>query len=164
MNKNFIEKLDLLPLEEEGGYFKRTFLSDKTIEVNGEKRAIASAIYYYLDSDDFSAWHKLACDEMWHFYSGSDLILHMIDDKGELECVCLGDVNSNDEAVSQYLIPANTWFAAEIGSDNAFALIGCTCFPAFDERDFVLGDRDELTKKFPQHKDIIHRLTRGKSK
>lgn len=160
MTQNLIEQLHLKPLQPEGGYFRRTYLSDKVITINNETRSIGSSIYYYLDSDDFSAWHRVQCDEIWHFYKGSDVSLHLIDEAGQLQCVCIGDIRNGDHVVAQHIIPAGTWFAAEVVSENGFSLLGCTCFPGYDDRDFELADREKLTVEFPHLKDIIHRLTR----
>ena len=65
----------------EGGYFKETYRSDKTIilasEIDGE-RSISTSIYYLLDGTQFSAFHKLISDEIWHFYIGSSVTLYII--------------------------------------------------------------------------------------
>jgi len=159
MSEAIIKQLGLVS-HPEGGYFRRTYCSDTKVKVDGKKRAIGSAIYYYLSSDDFSAWHRIDCDEMWHFYMGSDLIIHLINEKGELNCICLGDMRNGNDVAPQCLIPANTWFAVEVSDDKSFALVGCDCFPEFTESTFELAKREELMKQFPQHQSIIERLTR----
>lgn len=161
MSEAIIKQLELEP-HPEGGYFRRTYCSDIKFKIDGKKRAIGSAIYYYLSSDDFSAWHRIDCDEMWHFYAGSDLIIHLINDKGELHCVCIGDMRNSDgdNVFPQVLIPANTWFAAEVCDDKSYSLIGCNCFPEHIKSGFELARRADLTKQFPQHESIIERLTR----
>lgn len=159
MSKKLIESLGLEPMPG-GGYFRRTYLSNKQITINDETRAIGSAIYYYLDSNDFSAWHRLQCDEIWHFYSGSNLSLHLIDEQGKLQCICLGDIKNSEEIFAQYVVPAGTWLAAEVASDNAYSLVGTTCFPSYDEGGFELAKKEKLAAEFPKLKDIIYRLSR----
>lgn len=158
MSQRLIEKLGLEPLPGEGGYFKRTYVSDQTIEFAGQQRSIASTIYYYLGSEDFSAWHQLDCDEVWHFYAGDSCVVHMINAQGELHCQCVGDPHNGE--VSQLLIPAGTWFAVEVCEQNTYVLVGCACAPAYDVAGFKLGKRDELIAQFPEHAGIINRLTR----
>jgi hypothetical protein len=43
---------------------------------------------------------------------------------------------------------------------NSFALVGCTVAPGFDFEDFEMGKRAELTTRYPQHRELIERLTR----
>ncbi|WP_334308776.1 cupin domain-containing protein [Lacrimispora sp.] len=42
---------------------------------------------------------------------------------------------------------------------NGYALVGCMVSPGFEFRDFELFKRNELIAKYPQHKQIIHKLT-----
>ena len=41
-----------------------------------------------------------------------------------------------------------------------WTLFGCTLSPAWDEREFELGDRDALSRRFPEHGAVIRALTR----
>jgi predicted cupin superfamily sugar epimerase len=43
---------------------------------------------------------------------------------------------------------------------NTWALVGCTVAPGFDFEDFEMAKREELTVQYPQHRNIIERLTR----
>ena len=36
-----------------------------------------------------------------------------------------------------------------------FSLIGCTVSPGFEFQDFILGERNELIKQFPELESII---------
>ena len=58
------------------------------------------------------------------------------------------------------MIESGQWFSAEINKKNSYSLVGCTVAPGFDYRDFELGNKDELLKLYPQHKNIIERLTK----
>jgi hypothetical protein len=58
------------------------------------------------------------------------------------------------------VVPAGTWFGATVGADEGYGLAGCTTAPAFEFDDFELADRAALTETFPQHEDVIQRLTR----
>jgi predicted cupin superfamily sugar epimerase len=39
-------------------------------------------------------------------------------------------------------------------------VVGCTVAPGFEFDDFELGKRAELVATYPQHRELIHRLTR----
>jgi len=71
--EEIIKKLGLEP-HPEGGYFKETYRSEEEIDegslsasFNG-KRAVSTCIYFLLTSNDFSAFHRIQQDEIWHFY------------------------------------------------------------------------------------------------
>ncbi|HEU0048876.1 MAG TPA: cupin domain-containing protein [Nitrososphaera sp.] len=65
----------------EGGYFKQTYRSDTVVDFEGHDapQSISSAIYYMLVGDQFSAFHKLKSDEIWHHYAGSSITLYAIE-------------------------------------------------------------------------------------
>lgn len=46
-------------------------------------------------------------------------------------------------------------------SHAAFVLFSVVVSPGFDIRDDVAGNREELVKQFPKHKDFVERFTRG---
>jgi len=161
--QEIIEKLDLQE-HPEGGYFKETYRSDGVIpEASLEEkykgnRNHSTGIYFLLTSEKFSAFHKVNQDEMWHFYKGTSLKLHTISVNGEYSFVVIGNDLEKGE-VPQYTVKGDDWFAAEVIDKNSYSLVGCTVAPGFDFADFVLPSANELIRKFPQHEDIIHRLT-----
>jgi uncharacterized protein len=160
------EKLDLSELPGEGGYYKETYRSDKTIilpsETDGE-RSISTSIYYLLDGTQFSAFHRLKSDEIWHFYIGSSITLYIINKMENLSEVKLGS-NIEKGELFQIQVRAESWFAATVNDISSYALIGCTVSPGFDYLDFELGDRKKLIERYPQHKSIIEKLTTSASK
>ncbi len=162
--KNIINKLNLKP-HPEGGFFNETYRSTGVIDkanldeqFSGD-RNYATAIYFLLTSDTFSAFHKINQDEIWHFYKGSSIKLHIISPEGNYSKVIIGNAIENGEH-PQYVVPAKYWFAAEVVNNNDYALVGCTVSPGFDFKDFVLPKHDTLITKFPQHKAVITKLTR----
>ncbi|SNR14973.1 cupin domain-containing protein [Tenacibaculum jejuense] len=148
----------------EGGYFKETYRSNGIIknenlsEIFIGDRNYSTGIYFLLTSESFSAFHKINQDEMWHFYLGTTLKLHMISPDGEYSFVRIGNDIVNNE-VPQFVVPAQYWFAAEVVNENSFSFTGCTVAPGFDFNDFVLPERKVLIELFPQHEKIITRLT-----
>lgn len=160
------ERLDLSELPGEGGYYKETYRSDKTIilpsETDGE-RSISTSIYYLLDGTQFSAFHRLKSDEIWHFYIGSSVTLYIINKMENLSEVKLGS-NIEKGELFQIQVRAESWFAATVNDISSYALIGCTVSPGFDYLDFELGDRKKLIERYPQHRSIIEKLTTSASK
>ncbi|MGW9685829.1 cupin domain-containing protein [Flagellimonas sp. 2504JD1-5] len=160
-----IKKFELTP-HPEGGYFKETYRSAEEIEQYAlpEKfsgtRNYSTCIYFLLTSDTFSAFHKINQDEIWHFYTGSPLKLHIISEKGEYSEQIVGSDFLKGE-VPQFVVPAGHWFAAQTLEANSYSFVGCTVAPGFDFSDFVLPARKELISKFPKHQAVITSLTRS---
>ncbi|MEM0940166.1 MAG: cupin domain-containing protein [Bacteroidota bacterium] len=167
-NKNRIlfltEKLALSP-HPEGGFYKETYRSKETINENCLPRAytgsrdFATSIYFLLTSDSFSAFHKINQDEIWHFYEGSPIELHIISLEGKHKKQIIGPNISKGE-VYQLVVPQNHWFASKVMEPESYALVGCTVAPGFDFADFTLAERSELTAQFPHHEKIITAFTR----
>ncbi|RDI96370.1 cupin domain-containing protein [Meiothermus sp. QL-1] len=160
----WIEQLGLLP-HPEGGYYREIYRSAESVEAEhlpsryGGDRAFSTAIYYLLEHPDFSAFHRLKSDEIWHFYDGSPLILWLIDPAGALQVLRLGRDPARGEQPVR-VVPAGCWFAASLEHPQSFALVGCTVAPGFDFVDFELAEREALLRQFPQHRALIERLTR----
>lgn len=153
-----IERLQLVP-HPEGGYFKETYRSKESIKLSdGKERNYATAIYFLLTADTFSAFHKISYDEIWHFYAGSTIELHIINEQGAYQKHLIGNGPEKGEYYQQ-VVPAHHWFAARV-VDGAYGLVGCTVAPGFDFEEFTLGKRDDLLHKFPRHKDLILEFTR----
>lgn len=160
--KYWTEHLNLLP-HPEGGYFKEVYRSNEKIKLNSlpdrfsDDRSISTSIYFLLVVDEFSAFHKIKSDEVWHFYDGDPVSIYVIDNEGKLIEYKLG-INPDDGFAPQVIIPANTWFASE--TTGSYSLVGCTVAPGFDFNDFEMGDRHLLTGQYRKHQEIIHRFTR----
>ena len=159
-----IEKLELQP-HPEGGYFKETYRSEEVIsktclpDVFQGERNYSTGIYYLLKSDDFSAFHRINQDEMWHFYLGDSITLSMISEEGILTTIEIGNDVLKGQS-PQFVVPKDYWFAAKVQRPNSYSLVGCTVAPGFDFNDFELASCKELVDKFPQHIEIIKTLTR----
>jgi uncharacterized protein len=151
-----VKKLEL-EKHPEGGYFKQTYRSDTTISVKGYggPRNISTAIYYMLVGEQFSAFHRIRSDEIWHHYAGGSITLYAIEDGGKLSKLMIGRGGT-----PQAVIKAGTWFAASLNSKRSYCLLGCTVSPGFDYRDWELGRRDDLVRIYPRHKRIIERYTK----
>lgn len=159
----WIKKMQLLT-HVEGGYYREIYRS--TITVNKDSlpqgfhgnRNICTAIYFLLANNQFSSFHRIASDEIWHFYSGDALSIYEIEPNGMLIEHRLG---SNAEAgeVFQSVIKAGNWFASRVASGEGYALVGCTVSPGFDFEDFEIAERKSLIEQFPRHEELIRQLT-----
>jgi len=156
--QNWIQQLELSP-HPEGGYYKEVYRSEEELVgelLPGDRsgiRSVSTAIYFLLEGNDFSAFHRIKSDEIWHFYAGDSLIIYAIDENGLLTEYPL---NSD---VPMQIIPRNNWFAAELKDKESYALVGCTVAPGFDFEDFEMGSQEDLIKEFPKHSDLIKQLS-----
>lgn len=163
----WIERLALRP-HPEGGYFRETYRAAESIPASAlparfsGERAFSTAVYYLLTHEAFSAFHRIRSDEVWHFYAGQGVTLAILDadGRGRLAIERLGRDAARGE-LPQIVVPAGAWFAAEVASAGAFALVGCTVAPGFDFADFELAGRSALLERYPQHRGVIERLTRA---
>src|SRR5579862_7268421 len=112
--RHWIDTLGLIP-HPEGGYYRETYRSSLSIarqalpaQFTGP-RLVSTAIYFLLEGKNFSAFHRLRSDELWHFYAGGPLVVHVIDEHGRYSEILLG---SDPEAgqTFQAVVRAGCWF------------------------------------------------------
>lgn len=126
-----IEKLGL-EAHPEGGWYKRTFCDENGV---GD-RPQATAIYFLLEADKASRWHKLDVTELWHFYAGAPLELSMSPDGKWLEMLVLGP-NILGGEMPQIVVPKGNWQSAQSTGD--WTLVGCTLSPGFEFSGFEMA-------------------------
>lgn len=153
--EKLIAKLNLQPLAE-GGFFQRIYESNMH---DPNERRYGAAIYYLLKAPDFSCFHRIDCDELWHFYAGNPLMLYQINPNGALTKTLLGNLLSNEKHSPVAIVEKGNWFAAELVDPVGFSLVGCTTTPEFVYEAYEIGNTKNLCEKFPQHVDLITRLT-----
>lgn len=146
----------------EGGHFTETYACDVAVDggdlpgVVDDERSTATSIYYLLRDDEFSTFHRMDADELWHFYRGDPIRLYLLGDG--LETVLLGRERF------QTVVPRDTWFAAETvpdaveGPEDGYALVGCDVTPGFDDAGYELAD-ESLAEEFEAHRDLVARFT-----
>ena len=141
-----IALLELKP-HPEGGHFRETFRDDPAAG-----RSASTAIYFLLKAGEVSRWHRVDAAEVWHFYRGAPLELRV----GK-EIYVLG-ANIDEAQAPQIVVPPHVWQSAQSLGD--YTLVGCTVAPGFEFEDFEMARREELIARYPQHVDLIRRLTR----
>jgi predicted cupin superfamily sugar epimerase len=159
-------KMEKIPAE--GPWFTSTYRSQDVLDASGlpgrysGSRVAGTAIYAVQTKEDFSAIHKLATDEIWHFYGGDprEMLLLYPDGHGEL-AVIGPDVFKGQR--SQFVVPRDVWQGSmPTGSGSeGYSFFGNTLAPGFEFDDFEMGYRDELQAKFPRFAEQIAQLTRA---
>lgn len=159
--RQYIQKLQLKK-HPEGGYYREIYRAAEMFYIDAPPKALrrnaSTSIYFLLEGKQVSKFHRLKSDEQWHFYDGSAVKLHVIDEKGKLSEYLLGGNLAKGE-VFQLVVKKYNWFAAELINKRSYALVGCTVAPGFDFTDFELADRKTMLEKFPSHSGLIDRLT-----
>lgn len=149
----------------EGGYYSESYRADKFVRredasADESTRAASTAIYFLLADGAYSAWHRIRSDELWHFYAGSPIEIHSIDERGVLSTRKLGHALDHPGTVFQAVVPAGHWFAARCCDPSTFALVGCTVAPGFEFSEFEIADVEALAEKYPLHRSILALLGR----
>jgi predicted cupin superfamily sugar epimerase len=161
---DLIRHFNLTPHPKEGGYFRESYRSIETFpgavlpQHYGGDRSAGTAIYYLLTPTTCSALHRLQTDEIFHFYLGSPLrMLQLMPDGGGRSIVLGQDVLAGQQV--QVVVPRGVWQGSFLEPGGDYALVGCTVAPGFDYADYEHGERQSLLRQYPEHADLIRRLT-----
>ena len=163
-SSDWIRALGLIP-HPEGGFYREFHRSEHVLGKESLPRGftgdreLGSVIHYMLTGNDFSAFHRLRSDEIWHFHAGSSFLIHLIAPDGVHSVVRLG-IKVNTGEVPCFVVPAGHYFGAEVAAEKSFALASCTVIPAFSFDDFEMPTSDELIGIFPHLRNEILRLSR----
>lgn len=155
MVPDLIEALGLQP-HPEGGWYREIYRSAGTVQLKRGPRARCTAITYLLEAGSFSAWHRVASDEVWSFFDGAPLELHQLDASGHRMSVLGRDLRAGQQP--QVVVPAGVWQAAV--PTGGYALCGCVVAPGFAFADFAMPPREQLLSLFPEHAELVTRFSR----
>lgn len=159
-----IARLGLKPLEFEGGWYAETWRSADRLAADAlparysAARAAGTAIYYLLTPETMSRLHRLATDEIFHFYAGDPVEMLQLAPGGRGEVVTVGVEVLNGEQ-PQVVVPRGVWQGCRLRDGGRFALLGCTVAPGFEVSDFEAGARAQLVAGWPDWRTWIERLT-----
>ena len=158
-----IDLLGLEPLEPEGGCFAETYRAREQLAAAAlppryaGARAAATAIYYLLTATNCSRLHRLASDELFHFYLGDPVEMLQLGPDGTGHVALLGnDLRAGMRP--QILVPRGVWQGARVRAGGALALLGTTVAPGFELADYECGCRDRLEAAYPEHAALIREL------
>lgn len=128
----------------EGGHYREIYRAAETVRTGDARpaRSALTTIHFLLGAGEFSAWHKVASSEAWHWYEGDELELIVAPpDLDRIARVVLGRTAGNTRP--SYTLPPHWWQAAR--PLGAYALCGCNVGPGFDFADFAfLRDQPAL--------------------
>lgn len=160
--KEIIQTLKLKPHPVEGGYFRETFRSPRSLPnpyPGKGPRAVATSIYYLLTPETFSEMHRLPTEEIYHHYLGGPLrMLQLHPDGSHREIIIGSDLQAGQ--TPQLVVPAGVWQGSLVEPGADFALVGATMSPGFELDDYEQGTRAELLAQYPEAGELIRRLTR----
>jgi predicted cupin superfamily sugar epimerase len=158
--------LNLIPLSFEGGYYAETYRSADMIPLQclqsrySGPRSVCTAIYYLLEANTFSQLHRVASDEIFHFYLGDPIEMLQLWPDGSARHVLIGTDLERGMA-PQVVVPHGVWQGARLVAGGKFALLGCTVGPGFEYADYESGSRNPLIEAYPEQRDMICALTRS---
>ena len=158
-----VDALQLEPLDQEGGYFRRTAESGLWVKAGSGREAASraySVIYALFTPEAFSAMHRLSTDEIWCWHAGDSLESLRLQPDGCGELVKIGADLAKGER-PQDVIEAGVWQGTRLVERGRWALVSCIMAPEFRWQDFELGERKELTAAYPEWEVAISRLTRN---
>ena len=133
MNKRAAHLITALKLERhpEGGHFREIHRSPHRVEPSDGRgrRAALTVIHFLLTAGEWSRWHRVSSDEVWHYLEGDVLELSEAEfDVDDPRTIQLGP------AEPIHVIPANAWQRAR--TTGEYTLVACTVGPGFDFADF----------------------------
>jgi predicted cupin superfamily sugar epimerase len=137
-----IATLQLQP-HPEGGWFRENFRSDTQVQPQDARpqRSALTSIYFLLQTNQHSHWHRVLSDEVWVHLEGDALNLWSWDARDQTAiCTTLGPVDASTGQRPQRTISAGLWQAAwpVMPSRHGYTLLACMVGPGFDFSDFSM--------------------------
>ncbi len=120
----------------EGGRYRQVFKSNATVKTtDGRSRSAITHIYFSLEQNEASRFHRVASDEIWNLYEGAGIRIVQWDDANQQLSTIELSAKANEYC---HVVPAGIWQAAEPMDDAV--LVGCSVGPGFEFDDFALID------------------------
>lgn len=157
--KYWIEQLKLVK-QINGSYLKESYRSDEVLKKDQlpfryrHQRNFSSSHYLLIEEKTNLKFIRKKSDEIWHFYDGSPLTFHFIDEDGNYSEKTMGK-NPDNKEYFQIFIRRGSWFAVTLIEPETFSLTGITSTPASSPEDIEKGFKVELIRQFPHLKNEI---------
>ncbi|MDR3641807.1 MAG: cupin domain-containing protein [Humidesulfovibrio sp.] len=159
-----VRALGLVSLPQEGGLYAETYRSARLLPAGAAgpeqagPRACATAIYYLVTPTRFSALHRVASTEIFHFYLGDPVRMVQLHPDGSTSGHVIGvDILAGQRP--QVVARRGVWQGTRLLAGGRFALLGCTVSPGFDFADYEHGSRAALMRAYPHAAQEIEALT-----
>jgi uncharacterized protein len=152
-----IHSLGLAP-HPEGGWYREVYRSPHPVQAADGRppRAALTTIDFLLTAGQFSAWHRVLSDEVWHLLEGQALTLWLLPPDGAT-ATALQRVVLSPATRLRHVVPAGWWQAAEPVGELAY--VGATVAPGFEFADFSFGrDDPPLCQALALHGQAAQRL------
>jgi predicted cupin superfamily sugar epimerase len=157
-----VRRLSLTP-HPEGGWYRETHRSAQLVHSPEHgKRAAFTSILFLLEAPRVSRFHRIDAEELWNWHAGSPLhvqVLAQAGQEGNAGQRTIHRLGPSAEECFQAVVPAGSWFAAELASPGGWSLVGCVVAPGFEFRRFDMADRQELLANYPLEAETVLRLT-----
>lgn len=154
---DLVFRLKLQP-HPEGGFYREVFRAPDTVMTSDGRgtRSALTTIDFLLSRGQFSAWHRVVSDEVWHLLEGGPLRLWLVPPSlDRIDLVELGSVG--DHMAPRHVVPAGWWQAAQPLGEYAY--VGATVAPGFDFVDFSFardGDAaDSIARLHPGAAELL---------
>ncbi len=144
----------------EGGYFRETFRPthrEKLATARGPRGTMTSIYYLLTDDSPVDHFHTKHSDGIQFHHFGAPLTYHLIHPDGRYEYVVLGPDLAAGQ-VPSLAVAGGVWKAAELPAGE-YGLVSEVVSPGWEMEDMILVTRAELLAHFPQHAEVITRLT-----
>lgn len=141
----------------EGGWYRRTYSSKETVNIDRGERICGSSIYYFLGAGESSSLHSLLSDETWYFHFGASVTLHLFSEE-KYSSIVLGNSWESGQ-VSQFTIQGGVVFGAETAGERG-TFLSCSVCPGYVVEDFSWASKKNLLVRFPEQREVIEQLIR----
>ncbi len=135
--QKIIERLNLEPLPNEGGYFR-------FLERFGED---SGCIYYLVTKESFSSLHKLKKDEVWFFLEGGRCEQLTLKEGESVRYTTLDSFNR------MRLVKADEWQATRL-VEGEYALFSTVMSPHYEDEDYIMPNA-ALLECYPELRSFL---------
>jgi uncharacterized protein len=134
----------------EGGHYREIFRADARVQPTDGRpaRSALTSIDFLLQAGEFSAWHRVRSDEVWHLLEGGPLRLWCLPPTLD-RIVSVDLAAASATATPRHIVPADWWQAAEPLA--GFAYVGATVGPGFEFADFAFARDDAQAMAAIEH-------------
>jgi hypothetical protein len=127
-----VAALGLLP-HPEGGWYREWFRAEAVVHADGGRtRRALTCIDFLLAAGQFSAWHRVESDELWHLLDGRLRLWTIAPTLDAVHCV---ELDARSPGLARHAVPARWWQAAEPIGELAYC--NATVGPGFEFADFA---------------------------